>query len=100
MKSSATISRKSCITGLEMPSKEKRPIRDRKAIMIRPDPELLAAMVSAAAKEGISVNRLALEIIETSGRLGAKDAAGSRAEIEASVVEVEASVRRLRLALS
>ena len=100
MKSSATISRKSCITGLEMPSKEKRPIRDRKAIMIRPDPELLAAMVSAAAKEGISVNRLALEIIETSGRLGAKEAAGYRAEIEASVVEVEASVRRLRLALS
>ena len=68
---------------------KKRPIRERKAIMIRPDPDLLEAMESAAAHEGISLNKLALEIIETSGRLGAKEAAGSRAEVEATVLEIE-----------
>lgn len=83
-----------------MPSKKKRPIRERKAIMIRPDPQLLQAMKKAADAEGISVNKLALEIIETSGRFGAKDAAGSRAEIEASVAEVEAAVRQLRTAIT
>jgi hypothetical protein len=82
-----------------MPSEKKTPIRERKAIMIRPDPELLLEMERAAEKEGISVNKLALEIIETSGRLGAKSAAGSRAVIEASVVEVESAVRRLRKAM-
>ena len=56
-----------------MPTKKKRPIRERKAIMIRPDPQLLQAMKKAADAEGISVNKLALEIIETSGRLGAKE---------------------------
>jgi hypothetical protein len=78
---------------------KKRPIRERKAIMIRPDPELLQAMEKAAATEGISVNKLALEIIETSGRVGSRKAAGSRAEIESSVVEVESAVRRLRAAM-
>ncbi len=82
-----------------MPTKKKRPIRERKAIMIRPDPQLLETMKRAAEKEGISVNKLALEIIETSGRLGAREAAGSRAEIEISVGEVEAAVRRLRAAM-
>ena len=75
---------------------KKRPIRERKAIMIRPDPDLLEAMERAAAHEGISLNKLALEIIETSGRLGAREAAGSRAEVEATVVEIENAVRRLR----
>jgi hypothetical protein len=79
---------------------KKLPIRERKAIMIRPDPQLLKNMKIAAAKEGISVNKLALEIIETSGRIGVKGAAGSRAEIESSVVEVEAAVRRLRGAIA
>jgi hypothetical protein len=82
-----------------MLTKKKRPIRERKAIMVRPDPQLLETMKRAAEKEGISVNKLALEIIETSGRLGAREAAGSRAEIEASVGEVEAAVRRLRAAM-
>ena len=82
-----------------MPVKTKSPIRERKAIMIRPDPELLQEMESAAAKAGISVNKLALEIIESSGRLGAKGAAGSRVEIAAAVNEVEAAVRRLRTAM-
>ena len=81
-----------------MPQK-KLPIRNRKAIMIRPDPELLKAMESAAAKEGISLNRLALEIIETSGRLGSEAAAGTRVEIESAVGDVEAAVRRLRAAI-
>ncbi|CAA0116783.1 Uncharacterised protein [Halioglobus japonicus] len=78
---------------------KKAPVRNRKAIMIRPDPELLKAMEVAARKEGISLNRLALEIIETSGRLGSKKAVGTRAELESAVLEVEASVRRLRRAL-
>ena len=81
-----------------MPQK-KIPIRNRKAIMIRPDPELLKAMESAAAKEGISLNRLALEIIETSGRLGSEAAVGTRVEIESAVGDVETAVRRLRTAL-
>ena len=81
-----------------MPQK-KIPIRNRKAIMIRPDPELLKAMESAAAKEGISLNRLALEIIETSGRLGSEAAVGTRVEIQSAVGDVEAAVRRLRTAL-
>jgi hypothetical protein len=81
-----------------MPQK-KIPIRNRKAIMIRPDPELLKAMESAAAKEGISLNRLALEIIETSGRLGSEAAVGTRVEIESAVGDVEAAVRRLRKAI-
>ena len=67
--------------------------------MIRPDPELLKAMESAAAKEGISLNRLALEIIETSGRLGSEAAVGTRVEIQSAVGDVEAAVRRLRTAL-
>ena len=82
-----------------MPQK-KLPIRERKAIMIRPDPELLNAMKAAAAKEGISLNRLALEIIETSGRLGSETAVGTRAEIESAVGDVEAAIRRLRTAIS
>jgi hypothetical protein len=81
-----------------MPQK-RLPIRKRKAIMIRPDPELLKAMESAAAKEGISLNRLALEIIETSGRLGSEAAVGTRVEIESAVGDVEAAVRRLRAAI-
>jgi hypothetical protein len=67
--------------------------------MIRPDPELLKAMESAAAKEGISLNRLALEIIETSGRLGSDAAVGTRVEIESAIGNVEAAVRRLRVAI-
>ncbi len=81
-------------------TKKKLPIRDRKAIMIRPDPELLKAMESAAAKEDISHNRLALEIIETSGRLWAEAALGTRVEIESAVADVETAIRRLRTALS
>jgi hypothetical protein len=81
-------------------TKNKLPIRDRKAIMIRPDPELLKAMESAAAKQGISLNRLALEIIETSGRLGSEAAVGTRVEIESAVGDVETAVRRLRTALN
>ena len=81
-------------------TKNKLPIRDRKAIMIRPDPELLKAMESAAAKEDISLNRLALEIIETSGRLGSEAALGTRVEIESAVADVETAIRRLRTALS
>ena len=81
-------------------TKKKLPTRERKAIMIRPDPELLEAMKTAAAKEGISLNRLALEIIETSGRLGSEAAAGTRVEIESAVGDVETAVRRLRTAMS
>ena len=79
-----------------MPAKKKTPVRERKAIMIRPDPLLLDAMEKAAAKEGVSLNKLALEIIETSGRVGAKESVGTRAEIEAALIEVEAALRRLR----
>jgi HicB family len=81
-----------------MPEKS-TPIRKRKAIMIRPDPELLKAMEATAEKDGISLNRLALEIIEASGRLGSEAAAGSRAEVESAVAAAEASIRRLRAAL-
>jgi hypothetical protein len=81
-------------------SQKKLPIRKRKAIMIRPDPELLKAMESTAAKEGISLNRLALEIIETSGRVGSEAAAGTRVEIESAVGEIEAAVRQLRMAMT
>ena len=68
--------------------------------MIRPDPELLKAMEFAAAQEGISLNRLALEIIETSGRLGSEAALGTRVEIESAVADVEIAIRRLRTALT
>jgi hypothetical protein len=81
-------------------SQKKLPIRKRKAIMIRPDPELLKAMESTAATEGISLNRLALEIIETSGRVGSEAAAGTRVEIESAVGEIEAAVRQLRMAMT
>ena len=81
-------------------SQSKLPIRKRKAIMIRPEPELLKAMESAAAKEGISLNRLALEIIETSGRLGSETAVGTRVEIESAVAGIEAATRRLRTAMN
>jgi hypothetical protein len=81
-------------------SQKKLPIRKRKAIMIRPDPELLKAMESTAAKEGISLNRLALEIIETSGRVGSEAAAGTRVELESAVGEIEAAVRQLRMAMT
>jgi len=81
-----------------MPDK-KRPVRERKAIMIRPDHELLEAMQAAAEREGISLNRLALEIIETSGRLGPSTAAGTRANLAEAVIDVEKAVRKLREAL-
>lgn len=81
-----------------MPDKKPR-VRERKAIMIRPDPALLKAMQQAADREGISLNKLALEIIETSGRLGPSQAAGARADLSTVVTEVEAAVRRLRQAL-
>ncbi len=68
--------------------------------MIRPDPALLEAMQEAADREGISLNKLALEIIETSGRLGSANAAGTRAELDDAVIEVEKAVRKLRAALS
>ena len=80
-------------------AKSKPRVRERKAIMIRPDPELLAAMQEAAEREGISLNKLALEIIETSGRLGSSRAAGTRAELSEAVSEVERAVRALRAAL-
>lgn len=80
-------------------SDKKLAVRKRKAIMIRPDPKLLKAMKVAAEKKGISLNRLALEIIETSGRLGSKTAAGTRAELSSAVDEVDAAVKRLRTAL-
>ncbi|MEP5766478.1 MAG: hypothetical protein ABJ308_17890 [Halieaceae bacterium] len=79
---------------------KKVPIRQRKAIMIRPDPGLLEAMEAAAAREGISLNKLALEIIETSGRVGSDNAAGTRAELNDAVSKVEAAVRNLRAAMS
>lgn len=82
-----------------MPSSKKQPVRHRRAIMIRPHPELLGQMEQAAAREGLSLNKLALEIIETSGRLGARKAAGDRADMEAALRDVEAAVRRLRSAL-
>ena len=78
---------------------EKIPVRKRKAIMIRPSPDLLSVMEAAATKEGISLNKLALEIIESSGRLGTSKAAGTRAELSGAVSEVEAAVRKLRGAL-
>jgi EAL domain-containing protein (putative c-di-GMP-specific phosphodiesterase class I) len=83
-----------------MADEKKVPIRQRKAIMIRPDPNLLEAMEATAAKEGISLNRLALEIIETSGRLGSEKAAGTRAELNDAVSNVEAAMRKLRAAMS
>ena len=79
--------------------KKKLPVRKRKAIMIRPSPDLLKAMEAAATKEGISLNKLALEIIESSGRLGTSKAAGARAGLGYAVSEVEAAVRNLRTAL-
>ena len=79
--------------------KNKPRVRERKAIMIRPTPELLEAMQEIATHEGISLNRLALEIIESSGRLGSRRAAGSRAELVTAVTEVERAVRQLRAAL-
>ena len=82
-----------------MPQIKKVPIRKRKAIMIRPDPELLAVMENTASEEGISLNKLALEIIETSGRLGASEAVGTRAEFESALRELEGVVRRLRAAM-
>ena len=82
-----------------MPNVKNIPIRKRKAIMIRPDPKLLEIMEKAASREGISLNRLALEIIETSGRLGASEAVGTRAELESAVRELEEVVRRLRAAM-
>ncbi len=75
------------------------PVRKRKAIMIRPDPELLAVMEKTASKEGISLNKLSLEIIETSGRLGADRAVGTRAELESALRELELVVKRLRAAM-
>ncbi len=81
-----------------MPEKKPR-VRERKAIMIRPDPALLEAMQEAAEREGISLNKLALEIIETSGRLGSSKAAGTRADLGDAVTEVEQAVRKLRAAL-
>lgn len=77
----------------------KIPVRKRKAIMIRPAPDLLSLMEAAAAKEGISLNKLALEILESSGKLGSSKAAGTRAELSSAVSEVEAAVRKLREAL-
>ncbi len=74
-------------------------VRERKAIMIRPEPALLEAMQEAAEREGISLNKLALEIIETSGRLGPARAAGTRADLAEAVSEVERAVRKLRTAL-
>lgn len=81
-----------------MPAKKPR-VRERKAIMIRPEPALLEAMQEAAEREGISLNKLALEIIETSGRLGSAHAAGTRADLGDAVTEVEKAVRKLRAAL-
>ena len=78
---------------------KKLSVRKRKAIMIRPSPDLLKVMEAAAAREGISLNKLALEIIESSGRLGTSKAAGARAELGFAVSEVEAAVRNLRTAL-
>ena len=74
-------------------------VRERKAIMIRPDPDLLEAMQAAAEREGISLNKLALEIIETSGRLGSAHAAGTRADLAEAVTSVERAVRKLRSVL-
>ena len=82
-----------------MPKITKQPVRKRKAIMIRPAPDLLELMQKNATKEGLSLNKLALDIIETSGRLGTKDAIGDRASITEALGDVEAAVRRLRAAL-
>ena len=68
--------------------------------MIRPEPELLAAMQEAAEREGISLNKLALEIIETSGRIGSSRSAGTRAELNSALIEVEKAVRKLRAAIT
>lgn len=84
--------------GIPMANSKTR-VRERKAIMIRPDAELLAAMQQAADREGLSLNKLALEIIETSGRLGTAQSAGTRADLTAAVSEIEKAVRRLRQAL-
>ncbi len=81
-----------------MPEK-KKPVRERKAIMIRPTPEVLEAMQEAAAREGISLNKLALEIIEGSSRLNTSQAAGARAGLDSAVAGVESSIRTLRAAL-
>ncbi len=81
-------------------SKPKTRVRERKAIMIRPDPDLLDAMKEAAAREGISVNKLALEIIETSGRVGSANAAGTRADLSDALSEVERAVKALRAVLN
>ena len=75
------------------------PVRKRKAIMIRPEPELLAIMEKTASKEGVSLNKLALEIIESSGRLGADRAGGTRAELQSALRELELVVKRLRTAV-
>jgi hypothetical protein len=83
-----------------MADDKKIPIRQRKAIMIRPDQNLLAAMEATADMVGISFNRLPLDIIETSGRLGSEKAAGTRAELNDAVSKVEAAVRKLRAAMS
>ena len=82
-----------------MPQNTTVPVRKRKAIMIRPDPELLTVMEKTASKEGISLNKLALEIIETSGRLGTDRAVGTRAELESALRELELVVKRLRAAM-
>jgi hypothetical protein len=82
-----------------MAAKPKQPVRKRKAIMIRPAPDLLELMQKTAEKEGLSLNKLALDIIETSGRLGTQDAVGERADITYALVEVEIAVRRLRAAI-
>ena len=82
-----------------MPQNTTVPVRKRKAIMIRPDPELLTVMEKTASKEGISLNKLALEIIESSGRLGTDRAVGTRAELESALRELELVVKRLRAAM-
>ena len=82
-----------------MPQVKKVPIRKRKAIMIRPEPELLTIMEKTASKEGVSLNKLALEIIESSGRLGADRAGGTRAELQSALRELELVVKRLRAAM-
>lgn len=78
---------------------DRKPVRARKAIMIRPEPALLEAMQDAAEKQGISLNKLALEIIESSGRLGANRASASKAEVYDALTEVERAIRRLKAAI-
>jgi hypothetical protein len=67
--------------------------------MIRPSPEVLAAMQEVATRDGISLNKLALEIIEGSGRLGMTETARTRAELNSAVSKVESAVRNLRAVL-